>query len=85
MNISVDITLYPLHKDFETPIKGFISALRASKFSIIENPLSTQVYGDYHEIMQWLQEQMHETFLNEDQCVFLLKIINSNRKDYTPF
>lgn len=84
MNVSVDISLYPLHKDFENPIKGFIKKLRSSGFTTIENPLSTQVYGDYQEVMSWLQENMHETFLNEDHCLFILKIIKGDRGAYKP-
>lgn len=84
MKVSVDISLYPLHKDFEIPIKDFIKKLRSSGFTIIENPLSTQVYGDYQEVMIWIQENMHETFLNEDHCLFILKIIKGNRGAYKP-
>lgn len=84
MTVSIDISMYPLHKDFEIPIKNFIKKLRTSGFTTIENPLSTQVYGDYNEIMSWLQENIHETFLNEKHCVFTLKIINGDRSSYEP-
>ncbi|MDH3381199.1 MAG: hypothetical protein OEL54_00735 [Flavobacteriaceae bacterium] len=84
MKVSVDISMYPLHKDFEIPIKNFIKKLRASEFTTIENPLSTQVYGDYNEVMSWLQENIHEVFLNEKHCVFNLKIINGDRSSYEP-
>ncbi|WP_196889542.1 hypothetical protein [Aureivirga sp. CE67] len=84
MKLSVDISMYPLHKDFEEPIKEFITKLRATKFEILENPLSTQVYGDYSEIMTWLNENIHEAFLNEENCVFVLKLIKGDRADYEP-
>lgn len=84
MKISVDISLYPLHKDFENPIKDFIKKLRESGFVTIENPLSTQVYGNYQEVMNWLQEHIHETFLNEDHCLFTIKIIKGDRGAYQP-
>lgn len=84
MKVSVDISLYPLHKDFEKPIKDFIKKLRSSGFITIENPLSTQVYGDYQEVMNWIRENIHETFLNEDHCVFTLKIIKGDRGGYKP-
>lgn len=84
MNVSVDISLYPLHKDFEIPIKAFITQLRASGFTVIENPLSTQVYGEYTAVMSWLQRNIHETFLNEEHCLFTLKIIKGDRGNYKP-
>ena len=53
MEISVELALIPLQDDFEKPIKDFIKRLRASGFKILENPLSTQVYGDYDKIMEF--------------------------------
>ena len=47
MEISVELTLTPLQDSFEDVIIGFIQKLRASKLTILENPLSTQVYGEY--------------------------------------
>lgn len=84
MTVSVDISMYPLHQDFEIPIKNFIKKLRLSGFTIIENPLSTQVYGNYQEVMSWLQDHIEEAFLNEKHCVFTLKIINGERSSYEP-
>ena len=42
MKISVEITLLPLQNDFEDHIKSFIKKLRASHFTVLENPLSIQ-------------------------------------------
>ncbi len=85
MEASFDISLYPLHEDFEKPIKDFIRKLRASGFSIIETPLSTQVYGDFTKIMEWLTENLDETLQQEDHCVVTIKIVKGNRKNYKPF
>jgi uncharacterized protein YqgV (UPF0045/DUF77 family) len=76
--------MYPLHKDFETPIQEFIKKLRTTNFQISENPLSTQVYGDYMEVMNWINNNIHASFLNEENCVFILKIIKGDRGDYEP-
>lgn len=45
MKISVELTLMPLQQDFEAPIIDFIKRLRDSKFTLLENPMSTQIYG----------------------------------------
>jgi uncharacterized protein YqgV (UPF0045/DUF77 family) len=84
MNVSIDISMYPLHKDYESPIQDFIKRLRATKFNIVENPLSTQVYGDYLEVMEWINKNMHSSFLEEKHCVFILKIVNGDRGNYAP-
>ena len=58
MRISVELTLSPLEDDYESPIIDFIKRLRNSGLTVIENPLSTQIYGDYDEVMEVLQEEM---------------------------
>ena len=53
MNISVELTLMPLKNDFEPLIKNFIKRLRDSEFTVLENPLSTQVYGEYDNVLHF--------------------------------
>jgi len=49
MNISLDISLYPLTPDYKKPILAFIEALRTYEgIEILMNPLSTQLYGDFN-------------------------------------
>ena len=82
MNISVDISMYPLHKDFEEPIINFIQSLRASGFHIEENGLSTQIFGAYKEVMNFLNENIHSALLDEKNCVFVLKIVTDDRRHH---
>jgi uncharacterized protein YqgV (UPF0045/DUF77 family) len=73
MKVSIDISMYPLMADFEDPVKEFIRALRKSPFVVEENGLSTQVFGEYTEIMEYLNKHIHQALLNEKNCVFVLK------------
>ncbi len=84
MNVSIDISMYPLHKDFETPIKEFIKVLRKSEFYTEENGLSTQVFGDYLRVMEFINSNIHEILLNEKNCIFLLKIVTDDRSHHDP-
>ena len=56
MNISVELTLLPLNNDFKTSIKNFIQKLRTLGFKVLENPMSTQIYGEYDALMSALQQ-----------------------------
>ena len=51
MNVSAEITLMPLNNDYKKIIKDFILSLRNTDFDILENPLSTQIYGDFEPVM----------------------------------
>ena len=79
MKVSVDISLYPLDKNYEAPIIAFIQKLKSSNFSILETPLSTQVYGDYDAVVDFLKEAMKETFVTEEMAVFNMKFIKGDR------
>ncbi len=84
MKISVELTLTPLSDNFEPPIIDFIKALRASKFNVLENPLSTQIYGDYKELMPFLNATIASSFEHLEHVVLTMKIVKSDRSDYEP-
>ncbi len=84
MNISVELTLTPLHDDYEPAIVHFIKQLRKSDLRILENPLSTQIYGDYHEVMQVLINEIKGAFELIDNGLLHMKIVKSDRFDYEP-
>ncbi|WP_421808588.1 YkoF family thiamine/hydroxymethylpyrimidine-binding protein [Flagellimonas sp.] len=84
MNISVELTLSPLQDDFETPIIQFIKKLRSSGLTVLENPLSTQVFGDYDKVMELLNSEIKESFENLDHVVLTMKVVKSDRSDYEP-
>ena len=82
MQVSVELSLTPLQDDFESPIKAFIRKLRNSGFKVIENPLATQIYGDYDKIMECLTEEVRESFQALDHVLINIRILKGNRSDY---
>ncbi len=84
MNISIDISMYPLREGFESIIIEFIKQLRNSSFKMEENGLSTQIHGPYFEVMDFLKDNMHEALLEEKNCVFVLKIVNGDHLGHEP-
>ncbi len=84
MKISVELTLTPLQDDFEPSIIHFIKKLRASNLKVLENPLSTQVYGEYDEVMQVLTTEIKEAFELVERGLLYMKIVKSDRHNYEP-
>ena len=82
MNVSIEITLIPLQDQYEAPIKEFIKCLRTSDFKILENPLSTQIYGAYVPLMIFLTEAIEVSFNGLDAGMINLKIVKSDRSGY---
>ena len=84
MKISVELTLLPLNDNYKTSIKNFIQKLRTLGFKVLENPMSTQIYGEYDALMSSLQLLIKESFENEPSVVLNMKIIKGERSGYVP-
>lgn len=81
MEISVDISLYPLQEGYEKPILDFIAALEEEQsVDVVRNELSTQVHGDYHTIMQLLEKEILSVFDEIPHSIFVMKLVGNNRK-----
>jgi uncharacterized protein YqgV (UPF0045/DUF77 family) len=84
MEISVELTFSPLQDDFEQHIVDFIKNLRASGLTILENPLSTQVFGTYEEVMSVLNREIKKAFELMDKGLLYMKVVKSDRSEYEP-
>lgn len=84
MNISVELTLTPLKDDYEPLIVDFISRLRQSGLTVLENPLSTQVFGPYDKVMPMLNKEIKTTFQLMEHGLLYMKIVTTDRSDYEP-
>ena len=84
MQISVELTFSPLQDAYEPQIIRLIKALRASGLTVLENPLSTQVYGEYSVVMELLTKELYTSLDSVGQGVFFIKMVKSDRSDYEP-
>jgi uncharacterized protein YqgV (UPF0045/DUF77 family) len=80
MDIGVEISLYPLLREFVPAIRAFIARLdQDPHLKVVTNSLSTQVFGAYEEVMEALRRELRITFENvgsgSDKAVFVLKVI----------
>lgn len=78
MEVAVDISLYPLDEDFIPPIKDVIARLNGyDSLQVVTNPMSTQIRGDYEDVMRALQKEIRETFEQVPKAVFAIRILNN--------
>ncbi len=78
MRVAVDISLYPLADDFLPPIKDVVERLNAiSSVEVSTNAMSTQIRGDYDEVMAVLNQEIKTTFEQYPKAVFAIKILNN--------
>ncbi len=82
MKISVELTLTPLQDEYEPAIINFIKKLRSSGLTVLENPLSTQVYGEYDKVMEVLNKEMKTALESVERGLLYIKIVKSDRSEY---
>lgn len=78
MKISVELSYYPLNNEYLKPIKGFIQRLNTYTNLVVNtNGMSTQVFGEYDEVMAALTSEIKNSF-ELPHSIFVMKIINND-------
>lgn len=77
MQLAVEISLYPLQQDYIPPIKDFIDRVNTyDKVRVTTNAMSTQIVGDYDQVMQIMHKEMKQTHEQQDKAIFVCKFLN---------
>ena len=78
MRVAVDISLYPIADDFLPPIKDIVERLNdLSSVEVQTNAMSTQIRGEYDDVMAVLSSEIKTTFEQCPKAVFAIKILNN--------
>ena len=82
MEISVDISFYPLKEEYVEPILAFIKGLESNpNITVKKNQLSTQIYGDYDAVMSLITSEMKDVFAAMPHSAMVMKFVGTNRAD----
>lgn len=82
MQISVEMSLYPLADSYLDTIKDFIERLNQHpELTVKTNTMSTQLFGEMQDVMRILGEEMELLYQNVPSNVLVCKFIN---KDLRP-
>ena len=83
MQVSIDVSLYPLNEKFISSIDDFINGLK--KYDNIEvrtNSMSTQLFGEFDDLMSILKIEIEKTFRSDFNSALNLKIVNGDSRKY---
>lgn len=85
MIATVEISMYALEDAYEQKVIDFIQRVKQNQNIRVEvNGLSTQLFGEYDELMDLLKNEIRTVFENA-KAVFLLKLAGSElTKDKLP-
>ena len=79
MQITAEISLYPLQENFEQVIIAFIGELKRSEgIEIYTHSMSTFVKGENALVFESISKALEKTGLNSDTVSRVIKIINRN-------
>ncbi|PKP51409.1 MAG: hypothetical protein CVT95_00960 [Bacteroidetes bacterium HGW-Bacteroidetes-12] len=77
MKTTIEISNYPLNADYIPPIKDFIDRINLHPNLIIRaNATSTQIVGEYDEVMPILQKEIKTSFEKYGKMIFVIKVLN---------
>jgi len=78
MKVAVDISLYPLDADFIPPIKDVIARFNEHEgLEVWTNAMSTQIVGEFDDVMSALRQEIGLTFEQLPKAVFAIRILNN--------
>lgn len=81
MQISIELSLYPLAEDeYKTEIWAFIKRLRnVDGLRVVTNGMSTQVFGEYDLAVSKVMSEIKHVHSTTGAAVFVCKFINGDR------
>lgn len=79
MQISVEISSYPLADDYIPAIKAFIERVNTiDGLTVVTNTMSTQIFGELELVMNALKEAMEYSWKTFGKNIFVCKFIGTN-------
>lgn len=79
MQLSVEISKYPLTQNYIPEIQSFIERLNTyATIKVVTNTMSTQIFGEYDDVMNALKNEMKTSFEKDVKQIMVVKFINSD-------
>jgi uncharacterized protein YqgV (UPF0045/DUF77 family) len=79
MELTIEISMYPLREDYIPVIQAFIDDLNAEPaLQVRTSETCTQASGDYDLLMQKLQSAIRLSFEQHGKAVFVCKFLLGN-------
>lgn len=71
--------MYPLSDGYKEEVKSFLRDLNQhSNIEVITNGVSTQVFGEYDDVMNAFQSSLKKSLKGETPIAVISKVINSH-------
>lgn len=79
MQVTVEISLYPLSKHFGPLILDFVQNLRShTELKIKTNAMSTQMTGPFDDVMNVLKAELAPALQSDNKVAVVIKMFNED-------
>jgi len=83
MNLSVEISMYPLQDEYKPKIKDFLDNINqnANGVEIRTSNMSTRLFGEYQAVTALLNEAMQRSMKTYGKIVFVCKYLEGDARE----
>lgn len=83
MNLSVEVSMYPLQDGYIPKIDDFLDDInqRGDGIDIRTSNMSTRLFGDYDQVSSLLGEAMKRSMQKHGKVVFVCKFIEGDARE----
>jgi len=87
MNLSVELSMYPLQDDYKPKIKDFLATLNdnAEEVEIRTSNMSTRVFGEFDSVNTLLNQCMKQSMLRYGKIVFVCKYLQGDARELSGY
>ena len=87
MNLSVELSLYPLQDDYKPIVLAFLEDLAstADNVEIRTSNMSTRLFGEYSAVTELLNQTMLRSMQNFGKVVFVAKYLQGDARELKNF
>jgi uncharacterized protein YqgV (UPF0045/DUF77 family) len=75
MITTIEISNYPLDKNYEPIIVDFIERVQSADIKVKVNATSTHLQGEYDTVMSLLQKEIKTSFEKYGKMIFVIKVL----------
>ena len=81
MNITAELSLYPLTDDYVPIIRSYIEVLnKVDGLEVRTHALSTEIFGKFSLVMETIQTVTEMVFKEEPAAILVAKYLNRDRR-----
>lgn len=83
MQLSVEISLYPLREDYKAVISDFLDQINALSLplEIRSNNMSTRIFGDFDDVIACLSQCMKHSMALYGKQIFVCKFLQGDARE----